>query len=62
MINNLRGLWDAMANLDDPACPETKIRVYLNGRYMIEEVRLSEDDGAIVLWLDERGAENNDNS
>lgn len=32
-----------------------KLRVYLNGRYMIEKVTISKDDGAIVLWLDERG-------
>lgn len=34
---------------------QTPVRVYLNGRYIIEDVRVSEDDGAIVLWLDERG-------
>lgn len=55
MINTFRDLWDALGALENPTYPETKIRVYLNGRYTIEKVTESQDDGAIVLWLDERG-------
>jgi len=32
-----------------------KIRVYLNGRYTIENIEISQEDGAALLWLDERG-------
>ena len=53
MINDVRDLIGVIADLQ--ANGDTKIRVYLNGRYIIEKVRVSEDDGAIVLWLDERG-------
>lgn len=55
MIDKLRDLWHALALLGDPLHPETKLRVYLNGRYIIEKVTISKNDGAIVLWLDERG-------
>lgn len=59
MIESIYELQTAigMAWLEKPlrSRKETKVRVYLNGRYAIEEVRVSPDDGAIVLWLDERG-------
>ena len=34
---------------------DTKIKAYLNGRYIIDAIEMSKDDGAIILWLDERG-------
>lgn len=55
MIKTFHDLWDAISALENPVYPETKLRVYLNGRYVIEKVTESQDDGAIVLWLDERG-------
>lgn len=59
MIESIYELQTAigMAWLQDPrnSRKETKVRVYLNGLYVIEEVRLSEEDGTIVMWLDERG-------
>lgn len=62
MIDTVSDLLRAFGDQPEVVGWETKIRVYLNGRYMIEQVRLSEDDGAIVLWLDERGAKNSDYS
>lgn len=59
MINSLQDLLLALNNawLKEPlrSREDTKVRVYLDGRYVIEDVRLSKDDGAIVMWLDERG-------
>lgn len=59
MITNLHDLLVALNEqwLREPlnSREKTEVRVYLNGRYVIEEVRLSEDDGMIVMWLDERG-------
>lgn len=55
MINNLRDLLDAVGSYVLPQHNDTRVRVYLNGRYMIEEVTVSQDDGAIILWLNERG-------
>lgn len=58
MIDSLQDLILALneAWLSKPLASreETKVRVYLNGRYVIERVKLS-DDGTIVMWLDERG-------
>lgn len=62
MINNLKDLIlalnDTWASEPQLAREDTKVRVYLNGRYVIQEVKVSPDDGAIVLWLDERGDPN----
>lgn len=33
---------------------QTKVRVYLSGRYLIDHVYVDED-GSLSLWLDERG-------
>lgn len=59
MIKNLQDLIQALnkAYVEDPRESRfnTPVRAYLNGRYVIEDVRLSKDDGTIVMWLDERG-------
>lgn len=58
MINSL---YDLMNEIDRTQLSlskwniQAKVRVYLNGRYVIEKVWVSPDDGAILLWLDERG-------
>lgn len=52
LIRELNNIW-----LSKPlkSREDTRIRVYLNGFYKVESVTLSQDDGALVLWLDERG-------
>lgn len=59
MINSLKELITTLTErwLEEaqPDMAGVKVRAYLNGRYVIEDVRVSQDDGAIVLWLDERG-------
>lgn len=59
MITNLQELIQGLNNvwLSKPlrSREDTPIRVYLNGLYAIESIELSQEDGAVVMWLDERG-------
>lgn len=59
MITNLHDLLVALNEqwLREPlnSREETEVRVYLDGVYVIEKIDLDEEDGTIVLWLDERG-------
>jgi hypothetical protein len=61
MITNLGELIQGLNNvwLSKPlkSREDTTIRVYLNGMYKVESIELSQEDGAIVLWIDERGEE-----
>lgn len=61
-ITNLQELIQGLNNvwLSKPlnSREDTKIRVYLNGLYAIESIELSQEDGAMVMWLDERGVNN----
>lgn len=59
MITNLQELIQGLNNvwLSKPlkSREDTPVRVYLNGLYAIESIELSLEDGAVVMWLDERG-------
>lgn len=59
MITNLaeliQGLNNVWLSMPLRSREDTPIRVYLNGMYRVESIKLSRDDGSVVLWLDERG-------